>query len=78
MKSVILTNKDGMTATLLNFGARLVSIKVPVRGDLTEMLVAYKQHEDYLTDPYFWAQSVVVYAIESVKHLSLWVAMIIN
>ena len=53
MKSVILTNKDGMTATLLNFGARLVSIKVPVRSDLTEMLVAYKQHEDYLTDPYF-------------------------
>ena len=48
-----LTNKDGMTATLLNFGARLVSIKVPVRGDLTEMLVAYKEHEDYLTDPYF-------------------------
>ena len=42
-----------MTATLLNFGARLVSIKVPVRGDLTEMLVAYKEHEDYLTDPYF-------------------------
>ena len=53
MKSVTLTNKDGMTATLLNFGARLVSIKVPVRGDLTEMLVAYKEHEDYLTDPYF-------------------------
>jgi aldose 1-epimerase len=50
---VTLTNKDGMTATLLNFGARLVSIKVPVRGDLTEMLVAYKEHEDYLTDPYF-------------------------
>lgn len=53
MKSVTLTNKDGMTATLLNFGARLVSIKVPARGDLTEMLVAYKEHEDYLTDPYF-------------------------
>jgi len=53
LKSVTLTNKDGMTATLLNFGARLVSIKVPVRGDLTEMLVAYKEHEDYLTDPYF-------------------------
>ena len=53
MKSVTLTNKDGMTATLLNFGARLVSIKVPVRDDLTEMLVAYKEHEDYLTDPYF-------------------------
>ena len=53
MKSVTLTNKDGMTATLLNFGARLVSIKILVRGDLTEMLVAYKEHEDYLTDPYF-------------------------
>ena len=53
LKSVTLTNKDGMTVTLLNFGARLVSIKVPVRGDLTEMLVAYKQYEDYLTDSYF-------------------------
>ena len=53
MKAVTLTNKNGATATFLNFGARLVSIKVPVKSGLKEMLVGYKKHEDYLTDPYF-------------------------
>ena len=53
LKAVTLTNKNGATATFLNFGARLVSIKVPANGGLKEMLVGYKKHEDYLTDPYF-------------------------
>ena len=53
LKAVTLTNKNGATATFLNFGARLVSIKVPVNSGLKEMLVGYKKHEDYLTDPYF-------------------------
>ena len=53
MKAVTLTNKNGATATFLNFGARLVSIKVSVNSGLKEMLVGYKKHEDYLTDPYF-------------------------
>jgi len=52
LKAVILTNKNGAMATFLNFGARLVSIKVPVNSGLKEMLVGYKKHEDYLTDPY--------------------------
>ena len=53
LKAVTLTNVNGMTATFLNFGARLVSIKVPTNGGLKEMLVGYKKHEDYLADPYF-------------------------
>ena len=53
LKAVTLTNKNGATATFLNFGARLVSIKVPVNSGLKEMLVGYKKHEDYLADPYF-------------------------
>ena len=53
LKAVTLTNKNGATATFLNFGARLVSIKVSVNSGLKEMLVGYKKHEDYLTDPYF-------------------------
>jgi aldose 1-epimerase len=53
LKAVTLNNKNGATATFLNFGARLVSIKVPANGGLKEMLVGYKKHEDYLADPYF-------------------------
>lgn len=53
LKAVTLTNENGMTATFLNFGARLVSIKLPTNSDLKEMLVGYEKHEDYLMDPYF-------------------------
>jgi len=53
LKAVTLTNGNGMTATFLNFGARLVSIKLPTNSDLKEMLVGYEKHEDYLMDPYF-------------------------
>ena len=53
LRSFTIKNSRGMTATLLNYGARLVSLRVPVAGQPTEMLVGYEDYTDYLTDPFY-------------------------
>lgn len=42
-----------MEVELLNFGARISSIKFPVKGKLTEMTVAYDETESFLSDEYY-------------------------
>lgn len=49
----MLTNKLGMKVCLLNFGARISSIKLPINGQLEEMVVTYNDSQDYLIDEYY-------------------------
>ena len=45
----ILTNKDGCEVTILNYGARIVSIMVPDRdGVLTDVVTGYASVNDYI------------------------------
>lgn len=45
-----LKNQQGMEVEICNFGARINSIKLPVKGELTEMLVAPQSDDDVLSD----------------------------
>jgi len=54
----VLTNKAGVEITVLNYGAKIVSIMVPDRdGNLTDIVTGHSSIEDYLTseEPYFGA-----------------------
>lgn len=51
--TVSLNNSAGMCVTLMNAGARLLSIKLPVQGESTEMLLAYPKVADYLDDRFY-------------------------
>lgn len=42
-----------MQVSILEFGARISSIKLPVQGQLEEMTLTYKDSLDYLNDDYF-------------------------
>lgn len=46
-KLVELTNASNMTVTIMDWGATIHSIKVPVNGQLQEMLIGPKNPEDY-------------------------------
>jgi aldose 1-epimerase len=54
----VLKNAAGMTASITNYGGRLVSLMVPDKADkLTDVVVGFKSVEDYVnsTEPYFGA-----------------------
>ena len=51
--STTINNSQGVSATLLNYGARLVSLKIPIAGKPTEMLLGYRDLGDYLSDPFY-------------------------
>lgn len=53
VKAVILTNTLGMRVEILNYGARIKSIKFPVNGHPTEMVVGYSSAEHYMNEPYY-------------------------
>lgn len=53
IRSITIKNSRGMSATLLNYGARLKSLKVPVGDSAREMLLGYQNDSDYLTDPFY-------------------------
>ncbi|HQD50114.1 MAG TPA: galactose-1-epimerase, partial [Defluviitaleaceae bacterium] len=52
-----LTNSKGMEVGITNYGAILVSIKVPDKaGNFDDVLLGFDQLDDYLKDhPYFGA-----------------------
>ncbi len=50
METVILNNSQGMTVELIDFGARIKSIKFPVNGVPTDMVLTYANGDDYLND----------------------------
>lgn len=53
LQSVTIRNTQGISASFLNYGARMTSVQVPVDGAPVEMLVGYQNPVDYLTDPYY-------------------------
>lgn len=53
LKSYTLKNTSGMSVEIINFGARIKSILFPVDNALTEMLVEYPEHANYLNDPFY-------------------------
>jgi aldose 1-epimerase len=54
----ILKNQQGMRVTLLDLGATVSSILVPVKGKLTEMTLGYKNIDDYTHDEFYLGSSV--------------------
>ena len=50
LETVSLTNKNGMRVEIINFGARVKSIKFRVNNILTEMTLGYGTAEEYLND----------------------------
>jgi aldose 1-epimerase len=53
LQTVLLKNNLGMSVEILNFGARIKSILLPVKGIPTEMTVGYSSAEAYLTDDFY-------------------------
>lgn len=50
---ITLSNNHGMTAEIINFGARIKSIKFPVNKKPTEMVLGYDVATNYLTDDFY-------------------------
>ena len=48
METVLLANDNGMSVEIINFGARIKSIKFPVNGKLMEMTLGYSSAEEYI------------------------------
>ncbi|ALO34916.1 galactose mutarotase [Colwellia sp. MT41] len=53
LTTVTLTNDFGMSVEIMNFGARIKSIKFPVNAKATEMILGYASASDYLTDEFY-------------------------
>ena len=54
----VLKNHNGMTAAIINYGGRLVSLMVPDKnGKMRDVVVGFKSVQDYInsTEPYFGA-----------------------
>ncbi|WOH36573.1 aldose epimerase family protein [Thalassotalea fonticola] len=53
LNTVTLANDNGMTVEIINFGARIKSIKFPVNCKPTEMTLGYSTALEYLTDEFY-------------------------
>ena len=53
LQSIILTNDYGMSVEIINFGARIKSIKFPVNGVPTEMILGYATPQEYIDDEFY-------------------------
>ena len=53
LEIITLTNDNGMVVEIINFGARIKSIKFPVHGKPKEMILGYDTAKDYLTDEFY-------------------------
>jgi aldose 1-epimerase len=53
LATVTLTNDYGMSVEIINFGARIKSIKFPVNGIATEMTLGYNSAQEYITDEFY-------------------------
>jgi len=53
LEIILLTNDDGMSVEIINFGARIKSIKFPVNSEPTEMILGYASAEEYLSDEFY-------------------------
>ncbi len=53
LETILLTNDYGMSVEVINFGARIKSIKFPVNSKPMEMTVGYETAEEYLNDEFY-------------------------
>jgi aldose 1-epimerase len=53
LATVTLTNDYGMSVEIINFGARIKSVKFPVNGIATEMTLGYNSAQEYITDEFY-------------------------
>ncbi len=53
LATLTLTNDYGMSVEIINFGARVKSIKFPVNAELKEMILGYASAEEYLADEFY-------------------------
>src|SRR5262249_15218957 len=59
----VLKNKNGVEADVINFGATLVSLKIPDRsGNLADVVLGYKDIDGYVNDKAFLGATVGRYA----------------
>src|SRR6185312_11282064 len=55
----LLQNTQGITATVINYGATLVSLKVPdQQGKLTEITLGFGNLEDYLKHEFYFGATI--------------------
>ena len=58
VKMYVLSNKNGLEATVINYGAKIVSLSVPDKnGQLTDVVLGHNNLNEYLNseEPYFGA-----------------------
>ena len=58
VKMYVLSNKNGLEATVINYGAKIVSLSVPDKnGELTDIVLGHNNLKEYLNseEPYFGA-----------------------
>ena len=53
LATVTLTNSYGMSVEIINFGARIKSIKFPVNDKPTQMILGYASAHEYLNDEFY-------------------------
>ena len=53
LETVLLTNENMMSVEILNFGARIKSIKFPVNDKPTEMILGYASAQEYVNDEFY-------------------------
>jgi len=53
IETIKLTNDYGMSVEIIDFGARIKSIKFPVNDKPTEMTLGYASAEEYITDKFY-------------------------
>jgi len=53
VETVLLSNDYGMSVEIINFGARIKSIKFPVNSQPTEMTLGYESAADYVEDEFY-------------------------
>ncbi|MCW8877256.1 MAG: galactose mutarotase [Kangiellaceae bacterium] len=53
MELLTITNKNGMSCTILPYGGIIQSIRFPVEGELVETVLNYADLEDYLSDNFY-------------------------
>lgn len=61
-ENICLSIKGGLEVELLNYGARLKSIRVPVDGEQVDVLLQYPEDETYLLDKVYLGATVGRYA----------------
>ncbi|NQZ83302.1 MAG: galactose mutarotase [Colwellia sp.] len=53
METILLSNDNNMSVEIINFGARIKSIKFPLNSEPTEMILGYSSAYEYLTDEFY-------------------------